>query len=134
MKYYVRKSFEDEESQLKEYVSLNAAEKLAEKNAEDGYKVFDEEGNLVFDPKVHVEIESDTVTDDTNTEDNLDVSEEVIAETVVDDAKQSTISPDSELTTITEITVDKDEQEVAITKQEIKAKANMIKAKNRGMV
>lgn len=50
MKYFVRKSFDDTDSQLREYISLNAAKKLAESEADEGYKVFDEDGNLVFDP------------------------------------------------------------------------------------
>lgn len=50
MKYFVRKSFDDTDSQLREYISLNAAKKLAKSKADEGYKVFDEDGNLVFDP------------------------------------------------------------------------------------
>lgn len=47
--YRVRKSWSDAKSQIGAYTNLQSAKDLANKNA--GYKVFDEKGNVVYDPQ-----------------------------------------------------------------------------------
>ena len=46
--YRVRKSWSDAKSQIGAYTNLDSAKDLAKKNA--GYRVFDEKGNVVYDP------------------------------------------------------------------------------------
>ena len=48
MKYYVRKTWEDTETQMGEYKSLNSAKKAADANPD--YRVFSDEGDEVYTP------------------------------------------------------------------------------------
>src|SRR5690606_2802743 len=53
--YRVRKSWVDVASQIGAYSVLQSAKDLADKNKDKGYKVFDEAGKMVYDPKPAVE-------------------------------------------------------------------------------
>lgn len=50
--YRVRKTWADTKSQIGAFKDLSGAKELAELHAKEGYKVFDDKGKLVFEPKV----------------------------------------------------------------------------------
>lgn len=49
--YRVRKTAEDAKTQIGAWSSLNSAKKQADQNAANGYKVYDSNGKLVYEPK-----------------------------------------------------------------------------------
>ena len=53
--YRVRKTWADSKSQIGAYTILQNAKNEADRNKEQGYKVFDEGGNVVFDPQTTVQ-------------------------------------------------------------------------------
>ena len=48
--YRIRKSADDKDSQIGAFADLNRAKTFADAHAAEGYKVFDLNGNLVYDP------------------------------------------------------------------------------------
>lgn len=55
--YRVRITWSNSASQIGAYATLDAAKKVADENAEAGYKVFDSKGNLVYTPEIKEEPE-----------------------------------------------------------------------------
>ena len=53
--YRVRTSWNDAKSQIGAFHELSGAKELAESRVDDGYKVFDEKGNVVYSPSVKKE-------------------------------------------------------------------------------
>lgn len=50
--YRVRKSWKDADSQIGAFKDLAGAKELAELHAKEGYKVFDDAGKMIFEPKI----------------------------------------------------------------------------------
>jgi N-acetylmuramoyl-L-alanine amidase len=58
--YRVRKTWADAKSQKGAFKELNSAKELADANAKDGYEVYDENGKVVYTPKVETPMPTPT--------------------------------------------------------------------------